>query len=171
MNSSNQHHHSNVLRSWILTWSRSSRLEHCVPMRFYVGTVFPNLIRIFVVAMLTCVLTPVPGFVHATTQKCPRVHVLAGLPNCSFFRLLRDTREHMLVDEQTLPSISDPSEAGRGGGGGGSLRTIPGGVLTRMNRHNHEHLPVFTLCRHWRFQLQSGRSSIVKRIACTSLWL
>ena len=84
-------------------------------MRFYVGTVFTNLIRIFVVAMLTCVLTPVPGFVHATTQKCPRVHVLAGLPNCSFFRLLRDTREHMLVDEQTLPSISNPSEAGRGG--------------------------------------------------------
>ena len=40
--------------------------------------------------MLTCVLTPVPGFVHATTQKCPRVHVLAGLLNCSFFRLLRD---------------------------------------------------------------------------------
>ena len=81
---------------------------------FCVGSVFPNLIRIFVVAMLTCVLTPVLGFVHATTQKCPRVHVLSGLPNCSFSRRLRDTREHMLVDEQTLPSISNPSEAGRG---------------------------------------------------------
>ena len=79
---------------------------------FCVGTVFPNLIRIFVVAMLTCVLTPVLGFVHATTQKCPRVHVLSGLPNCSFSRRLRDTKEHMLVDEQTLPSIANPSEAG-----------------------------------------------------------
>ena len=131
INSSNQHHHSNVLRSWIphleqpIKQTRTfrvqcvsilchefkqptpsfqcsaivdphlepiSRLEHCEPMRFYVGTVFPNLVRIFAVAMLTCVLTPVLGFVHATTQKCPRVHVLAGLPNCSFFRLLRDTR-------------------------------------------------------------------------------
>ena len=84
------------------------------PMCFYVGTVFTNLIRIFVVAnvhlrtyassgfcprqMLVALLSPAKASAKvlaqapSTTQKCPRVHVLAGLPNCSFFRLLRDTR-------------------------------------------------------------------------------
>ena len=84
------------------------------PMRFYVGTVFTNLIRISVVANVHLRTYASSGFCSrqllvalfsphkpaqkswprapSTTQKCPRVHVLAGLPNCSFFRLLRDTR-------------------------------------------------------------------------------
>ena len=51
MNSSNQHHHSNVLRSWIphLEADQADSNIPC-PMRFYVGTVFTNLIRISVVA-------------------------------------------------------------------------------------------------------------------------
>ena len=84
------------------------------PMCFYIGTVFTNLIRIFVVAnvhlctytssgfcpcqMLVALLSPAKASAKvlaqelSTTQKCPHVHILAGLPNCSFFHLLRDTR-------------------------------------------------------------------------------
>ena len=79
MNSSNQHHHSNVLRSRILTWSRSSRRQHACQMRFL---------------RWHCVPEQVLGFVHAATQKCPRVHVL------------RDSQiVPSLVGSETLESI------------------------------------------------------------------
>ena len=78
---------------------------------FCAGTVFPNQIRIFVVAMLTCVLTQVLGFVHVTTQKCPCVHVLRDsqiVPSL----VSSETPEHLLVEEQTLLSALNLSEAG-----------------------------------------------------------
>ena len=67
MNSSNQHHHSNVLRSWIphleqpIKQTRTFRVQ-CV---FYVGTVFTNLIRISVVANVHL-------RTYASSGFCPR---------------------------------------------------------------------------------------------------
>ena len=107
-----------VLRSWLshLEPIRAARQAFCCPMRFYDRHRTDESIRISVVAELTCVLTPVLGLftpaacgsaftpqasakvlarAPSTTQKCPRVHVPLGLPNCSLSRLKSDTRRRL----------------------------------------------------------------------------
>ena len=112
--SSNQLHHSMFCDRGFLTWSRSKQRQafrvQCVST---FGTVLTNLYEsllllsslaylrqfwvLFTPAACGPVFTPqasakVLARAPSTTQKCPRVHVPLGLPNCSFFRLTRDIR-------------------------------------------------------------------------------
>ena len=115
--SSNQPHHScSAIVDSSPGADQSSASSIPCSMRFYDWHGTDESIRISVVAELTCVLTPVlglftpaacgsafapqasakvPARATSTTQKCPRVHVPLGLPNCSLSRLGNDTRRRL----------------------------------------------------------------------------
>ena len=52
------------------------------------------------------------GNVHINHSKLPTCPRPPGLQNCSFSGRQRDTREQMLLEEQTLLSAANTSEAG-----------------------------------------------------------